>query len=192
MTDVLLVIDALNDFTHEDGDTLLASFRERLPSLRAALEHARASGTPVVYVNDQHGRWDGDGPGLVRRALDSRGGDVAAAVAPRPDEPLILKPRYSAFDHTSVELLLRDLDADRLLLVGGASEACILQTGIDARELGFKVSLLADACATLDPELEQIALRYAEEVAGIVVAAATGRPAGTVSGVDAGCTIWRR
>ncbi|HEY1370546.1 MAG TPA: isochorismatase family cysteine hydrolase [Gaiellaceae bacterium] len=169
MTDVLLVIDALNDFSHEDGDTLLASFRERLPGLRGAIAHARGSGTPVVFVNDQHGRWDGDGPGLVRRALDSRGGDVAAAVAPRADEPLILKARYSAFDHTTLELLLRELEADRLLLAGGATEACVVQTGIDARELGYRVTLLADACATLDLELEQIALRYAEDVAGIVV-----------------------
>jgi len=66
---------------------------------------------------------------------------------------------------------LRALDADveRLLLAGGATEACIVQSGIAARELGFKVTILAGACATIDETLEQISLRYAQEVAGIRV-----------------------
>jgi len=54
--DALLVIDAISDFEHEDGGKLLASFRERLPAMRAVLERARGDGTPVVYVNDHHGR----------------------------------------------------------------------------------------------------------------------------------------
>jgi nicotinamidase-related amidase len=66
-------------------------------------------------------------------------------------------------------VLLRELEVDRLLLAGGATEACIVQSGIDARELGFKVTILAGACATIDEELEQISLKYAEEVAGIYV-----------------------
>jgi nicotinamidase-related amidase len=167
--DALLVIDAISDFEHEDGGKLLASFRERLPALRGALARAREQETPVVYVNDHHGRWDSDARGLLEEALGGHGGDVIAEVAPRPGEPFLLKPRYSAFDHTALEVLLRELEVDRLLLAGGATEACIVQSGIDARELGFKVTILAGACATIDEELEQISLKYAEEVAGIYV-----------------------
>ena len=58
-----------------------------------------------------------------------------------------------------------------MLLVGGSTEGCIVQSGIDARELGFKVTIVEPACATIDPELERTALRYAESVAGIRVAA---------------------
>ena len=169
MKDALLVIDVVSEFDHDDGDRLLGSFRERLHGLRDALTAARARRVPVVYVNDMHGRWDGDAPGLVRAALEARGGDVVAALAPEDGEPFILKPRYSAFDHTPLELLLRELEVERLLLAGGATEACIVQSGIDARELGFKVTILAGACATIDEELERISLRYAEEVAGIHV-----------------------
>src|SRR5581483_562440 len=67
--DALVVIDAINDFTHEDGGRLLASFRERLPAMRDALARARADGVPVVYANDHHGRWDGDARGLLEEAL---------------------------------------------------------------------------------------------------------------------------
>jgi nicotinamidase-related amidase len=43
---------------------------------------------------------------------------------------------------------------------------CIVQTAIDARELGLKVTILASACATVDPDDEAIALEYAERVVG--------------------------
>jgi len=169
MKDALLVIDVVSEFDHEDGEQLLASFRERLPGMRETLAAERAAGLPVLYANDMQGRWDGDARGFVRTALDGRGGDVVSALAPRAGEAFLFKPRYSAFDHTAVELLLRQLEVERLLLMGGATEACIVQTGIDARELGFKVTIVAGACATLDEELERLSLRYAEEVAGMHV-----------------------
>jgi nicotinamidase-related amidase len=168
--DVLVVIDVLNHFEHDDGERLLASFRERLPGLRDALDRARRSELPVVYVNDRHGSWTTDRASAVRRALDGRGGADVAAVAPRDDEPLLLKGRYSAFDHTELELLLGELAAERLLLVGGSTEGCIVQTGIHARELRLKVTILTSACSTVDVERERIALRYAEDVAGIRLA----------------------
>ena len=169
MRDALLVIDVFNEFDHADGDLLLASFRERKLGMVEAIASARRDRTPVIYVNDQHGRWDADASGLVQRAI-TRGGDLIAPLEPRAGDAFVLKPRYSAFDHTALVLLLRELQVERILLVGAATEGCIVQSGIDARELGFKVTILADACATNDPKLEEIALRYAEQVGGMRIA----------------------
>jgi len=169
MKDALVVVDAINEFDHEDGDKLLASFRARASCVEAAIESARGSGVPVVYVNDHFGCWDGDAPGLVQRALRGKGGDVVAAVKPLTGDSFVFKGRYSAFDHTLLELLLRQLGVERILLVGAATEACVVQTGIDARELGYKVTIIAGACATIDQALEDLALRYAKAVAGIYV-----------------------
>ena len=49
---------------------------------------------------------------------------------------------------------------------GSATEGCIVQTAIDAREQGLKTTILADACASTHPELETTALHYAEQVVG--------------------------
>lgn len=161
MSDVLLVIDVVNDFDH-------ASFRERLPAMAGTLERARTSRLPVVYVNDAGDGWAGDAPGLVRLAIEhGAGGDVVAALAPRAGERFVFKPRYSAFDHTALEPILRSDGIERLFLAGAAVEGCVVQTAIDARELGFKVSIVATACATVDPELEEIALAYATRVGGV-------------------------
>jgi nicotinamidase-related amidase len=170
MKDALLLVDVVQDFRHEDGDALLASFRERQPAMVEALEQARGSDVPVLYANDNDGIWDGDAPGLVRRAIErGRGGELVAAVAPRPGERFVVKPRYSAFDLTPLELILRELEVERILLAGTATEMCVTQSAIQARELGFKVTVLAAACASTNAELEEVALTYLEQVAGAVV-----------------------
>jgi nicotinamidase-related amidase len=165
--DALLLVDVINDFRHENGEALLASYRERHGALVAAIRDARERGIPVVYANDNFGAWDGDARRLVREAVENGlGGELVAAVAPEEGDCFVVKPRYSAFDHTPLELLLRPLEIERVLLAGGATEMCIVQTAIDAKEEGFKVSILADACATNDPRLEQLALEYAETIVG--------------------------
>jgi nicotinamidase-related amidase len=168
-SDALLLVDLVNDFQHEGGEPLLESFRARHEGVVRALGRARAADVPVLYANDNFGAWDGDAPRLVRRALEGRGGELVAAIAPQDGDRFVVKPRYSAFDHTPLVLILRSLEVERLLLAGASTEGCVAQTAIDARELGFKVSVLADACATVDERIEQIALSYLEAVVGAVV-----------------------
>src|SRR5438046_8952172 len=85
--DVLLVIDVINDFQHDDGDRLLASFRERLGAMSETIAKARAAAVPIIYVNDEHGRWDSDAPALTRSVLDSNhGSEVVKSLAPMPGD----------------------------------------------------------------------------------------------------------
>jgi nicotinamidase-related amidase len=165
--DALLLVDLLNDFEHEDGDRLLDSFRERHEGMVRALGRARAEDVPVVYANDNYGVWDGDRQRLVKQALEGRGANLLEALVPSEDDRFVVKPRYSAFDKTPLELILRELEIERLLLGGASTEGCVAQTAIDARELGFKVSVLADACATVDERVENVALGYLEAVVGV-------------------------
>ena len=167
MRDALLLVDLLNDFEHENGERLLESFRDRQEGMVRALGRARGSDVPVVFANDNYGAWDGDRGRLVRQALEGRGGDLLEPLAPGDDDRFVVKPRYSAFDHTPVVLILRELNVDLIRLAGAATEMCVVQTAIDARELGFKISVLADACATVDEHIEKVALDYLETVVGV-------------------------
>lgn len=169
MRDSFVLVDVVQTFEHEDGERLLESFRARHGGFVAALERARADGLPVIYANDNFGVWDGDAPRLLRQALDGRDGELVEAIAPLEGETFVVKPRYSAFDHTPLELILRELEIERLLLGGMSTEGCVAQSAIGARELGFKVTVLAQACATVDERVEQVAFDYLEQVAGAFV-----------------------
>jgi nicotinamidase-related amidase len=165
--DALLLVDVINDFLHEDGDALLRSYRSRHGGLLTTIESARKAEVPIVYANDNHGVWDGDAKRLVRHAVEEgKGGDLVRAVAPQEGDRFVVKPRYSGFDHTPLELILRNLETERILLAGTATEGCVVQTAIAGRELGFKISVLTGACATNDERLEEIALEYLEAVVG--------------------------
>jgi nicotinamidase-related amidase len=68
MKDALLLVDVVNDFRHEDGEALLTSLRTRQPRLVQALARSRGS-IPVVYANDDWGRWDGNTPRMAGDAI---------------------------------------------------------------------------------------------------------------------------
>jgi nicotinamidase-related amidase len=167
--DALLVVDVLDDFEHEDAEPLLASFKARGAAMERAIAQAREAGVPVIYVNDDRDRWDSDAPALAREASAGIGGDVIRRIVPRPGDRVLLKHRYSAFDHTPLDLLLEVESTERVLVMGAATEGCVVQTALDAREHGLKATILVDACATTDEDLEATALRYAQDVGGIYV-----------------------
>jgi nicotinamidase-related amidase len=114
----------------------------------------------VIYANDNAGDWSADHAMLIDRARAGAGADAVEAVLPRPGDPLIVKPRYSAFDQTPIRILLDELSTERLLLAGTALEMCVAQTAIDAREQGLKLSVIVDACATVNEANAEIALVY--------------------------------
>ena len=170
MNDCLLIVDVFNDFTHDDGDRLLGSLRERSEGFAQTLSHARDGAVPIVYANDSFGVWDGDARALVGRAVTGPAGDILARLSPAAGDAFILKPRYSAFDLTPLELVLAEQEIERVMLMGMATEMCVTQTAIDARERGFKVTVITGACATVDRHLEETALEYLAAVTGTMLA----------------------
>jgi nicotinamidase-related amidase len=167
----LLLVDVVKDFLHEDGDRLLESYRERHSSLVAVVEAARGTGEAVVYANDNAGPWDSDAPRLVRDAVEKgKAGDLVALIAPEEGDTFVLKTGYSAFDETPLASLLRHgLGLDELAVAGTATEMCVFQSVQDALRLGFSVSVLADACATVEPEYERMALEFLARVQGVAI-----------------------
>ena len=165
--DALVLVDVLADFGHPDGEALLAAFREALPTLEAAIAAARSAGIPVISANDDFGTWAGDRRRVLeearRRCSEP---ELIDAVAPEPGDPFLCKPRYSAFDHTPLELLLAEREVRRLVLAGTATEMCVARTAIDGREIGYRITVLADACSAVDEGNAEVALRYLEHVVG--------------------------
>src|SRR5437016_13968235 len=120
----LLLIDVINDMEFEEGHSLL---KQALPAARkiAALKkRAQDAGIPVIYVNDNFGRWQSDFKKLVAHVIDdqTRGGPIGELLRPQPDDYFVLKPKHSGFFSTSLDLLLRHLGSETLILAGWAGD----------------------------------------------------------------------
>lgn len=163
---VLVVIDMISSFDFPDGDRLLAGALPAARRIAALVRRARARGIPVVYVNDNTGRWRSSLEEVWRRcaAEDSRGREVCELLRPQDEDYFVLKPKHSGFYGTTLELLLAKLGAARLVLTGVAGDTCVLMTAADAYLREFEVIVPSDCCASVDPADNERALGWMRRV----------------------------
>jgi nicotinamidase-related amidase len=147
----LLVIDLISDFRFEEGEKLARVAKRVVKSVARLTARARAAGVPVVYVNDNRGRWRSDRAEIVERsaAPDSLGKAIVEELAPEKQDYFIFKPKHSGFFATPLAALLEHLGTRTLVLTGLTSEQCILFTAIDAYVREFEIIVPRDCVAGL-------------------------------------------
>jgi nicotinamidase-related amidase len=74
--------------------------------------------------------------------------EIIERLAPRPDELVVDKGRYSAFHRTDLDSQLKALGVDTLIVCGVLTDVCVLGTVFDAFALGYRIRLVSDACTT--------------------------------------------
>jgi nicotinamidase-related amidase len=80
-------------------------------------------------------------------------GAIHPALAPQDDDIVITKHRVDAFNGTDLEIILRANDIDTLILFGIATSGVVLSTLLHAADADYRVVVIQDCCADLDPEL---------------------------------------
>lgn len=149
----LLIIDMINDLQFPEARALSEFAVPMAKRIKILANRARAAGVPVIYVNDNFGRWRSDFHALVKHCLHSHGKAIARLLKPKTKDYFVLKPKHSAFHSTTLDLLLRHLGARRLILTGMASNICVLFTANDAYMRSFKLFVPGDCvCANTQAE----------------------------------------
>ena len=135
----LVLIDCQNTYTQ--GVMELEGVQAALDETAALLDRARTAGIPVIHI--QHD----DGPG----SLYDIGADIGAIVdrvAPRGDEPVIVKQFPNSFVQTDLDERLTALGASSLVLAGFMTHMCVNSTARGAFSLGYAPTVVAAATAT--------------------------------------------
>jgi nicotinamidase-related amidase len=158
----LLVVDMLNDYGHEDADSLRESARDVVPVIARLVKAADEQGLDVVYVNDNHGDWTAGRAELIELAQGGPERELIDPIEPPGKAPLIIKARHSIFYSTALEYMLRQLGHDRLILTGQVTEQCILYSALDAYVRHFDVVVPRDAVAHIHADLADAALTMME------------------------------
>lgn len=165
-TTALLLVDVINDLEFDGGDDLLFHALPMAVQLVKLKAQARACGIPVIYANDNFGRWRSDFQKLVHYCLhtDVRGKEIARVLEPHEDDYFVLKPKHSAFYQTSLDVLLKSLGTKRLIITGMAGDICVLFTANDGYMRDFEIIVPADCIASEDAENNRQTLHLIERV----------------------------
>jgi nicotinamidase-related amidase len=162
----VLILDMISDFEFEDGARV---FRSALPvahRIGRLAERARTAKVPVIYVNDNLGRWRSDFSAIVRHCSGkgSRGAPIVDILAPQPADYCVLKPKHSGFFATALATLLEYLVVERLVLTGVSTHQCVLFTANDAYVRDFKLQIPWDCVAAKTAAQSRLAAQYLKTV----------------------------
>ena len=163
----LVLIDMENGFVDHRGGHCIQGAQATVPACAYACDLARSKGIPVFFVKRIY-RADGSDVENTRYQVWAAGG---RPLTPGSTGPLsvenppefdrqegdyeIIKPRYSAFFHTSLDLLLRRLGVDTVVLTGTTTPNCIRTTCYDAISLDYRVVILEDCCSSNTEEIQR-------------------------------------
>jgi nicotinamidase-related amidase len=146
MPRALVVVDVQNDY-FAGGANPLVGPDAAAANVRRLQDAFRAGGEPLVHV--QHVSAEPDAPFM---RAGTRGVAIHDAVAPLEGEQVIQKAHPNSFLETPLEEKLRAADVDHVVVCGMMTSMCVDATARAASDLGFGVTVVADACATLDLE----------------------------------------
>lgn len=158
----LLLIDWINDLEFDGGEKLL---RHALSAAKAAAllrQRAKQAGVPVIYCNDNFGKWRSDFRAQLEHVLKDgvRGRPIAELLAPDEDDYFVLKPKHSGFHSTTLDVLLAHLGARTLILTGIAGNFCVLFTAHDAYMRDFQLLVPRDCTASEEEADNRHALEH--------------------------------
>jgi nicotinamidase-related amidase len=162
----LLLIDVINPVEFDGGENLLRHALPMARSLAVLKKRTKAARIPVIYVNDNFGRWRSEFPKIVEYCLQPnvRGKPVVEQLIPEDDDYFVLKPKHSAFFQTNLEILLKYLGVSTLMLTGMAGDICVLFSANDAYMRDFRIIVPPDCTASEEAERNRQVLTLMERV----------------------------
>ena len=170
-TTALIVVDVQNDFAHPEGSLYVAGAEQVVDNVNQAIAEAQAAGALIVYTQDWHPEhtphFEQDGGAWpVHCVADTWGAtfhaDLRADAGPIVRKGVDGNDGYSGFSTrdpqsgeertTELEPLLRQSSIECCVIVGLATDYCVMETAADAQRLGFTVVVPGQSIAAVDLE----------------------------------------
>lgn len=148
MKQALIIVDIQNDYFPGGRHTLVGA-NEAAQKAKLVLAHFRKKGLPVIHV--QHLSTN---EGATFFLPNTSGIEINRAVSPENGEKVITKHFPNSFRETDLLAYLKDNHIQQLVILGMMTHVCIDATVKAAKDYGFECTVVSDACATLDVEIQ--------------------------------------
>jgi nicotinamidase-related amidase len=163
----IIVVDLQNDYL-KTGKFPLVRIDEALENAARVVDAARRSGDLVVNVRHES---PANAPFFVS---GTEGAEIISKMAPQDGEAVVIKRYPNSFRETELASLLSSADVDEVTIVGAMSHMCIDATARAASDLGYKTTIVEDACSTRDLEFQGEVVSAAKVHAAYMSALAFG------------------
>lgn len=160
----LLIIDMQNDFCLPEAPFEIKGAMSVTPQIKKAIDASRNCGLPIIYII-RHYRADGSDVEITRYhdfikkggacIRGTKGAEIIDELKPVKGDYIIVKQRWSAFFQTELDILLRRINVDQIVVTGIQTPNCIRATVWDANSLDYEVILLTDGTAAKTPEVHR-------------------------------------
>jgi len=134
------------DFQEDIVGTVARNPEGVVDRANSVLQSARGNGIPVIYVVHHGGRFADDTPGR----------EIHRDLSPVAGEVVLIKTKTSPFSTTGIDVLLRQMRVDTLILLGVATSGCVLSTVRWAFDLEYKLIVVEDACDDADTQVHEV------------------------------------
>ena len=172
----LVLIDVINDMEFGSGAALLSNALPAARRLADLRRRAKKAGVPVIYVNDNFGKWRSDFRRQLGHVLEDgvRGEPIAELLRPDEKDYFVLKAKHSGFFRTQLDLLIDYLKVKTLVLTGFTTDNCVLFTASDAYMRDLNLIVPTDCVAATRMEDHERALEHMVRVLDVTAVESTG------------------
>jgi len=162
----LILIDVINDMEFDEGEALLRNALPAATNLARLKRRAKEARVPVIYVNDNFGKWRSDFRQQLDHVLEDgvRGEPLAKLLRPDDEDYFVLKAKHSGFYHTQLDLLIDYLQVRTVVLAGFATDMCVLFTASDAYLRDLHIVVPPDCSASASQTHHRTALEHMSRV----------------------------
>lgn len=149
-------------------------YRTMITNIKKIKERCKKNGIPVVYSAQPEGQ-SKEQRGLLLdfwgKGIPTGEGkqEIISELAPEPEDIVITKWRYSAFENTQLEELMRKRGKSQIIITGIYAHIGCLTTSLVASMKNIKPIMISDATGDFSKEKHQMACEYVSQLSGMVM-----------------------
>ncbi len=155
---VLIVVDIQGGEGSDAADNQSAipfmdGYQANMARAPSVVQAARDANIPIIFFQEAHRRnlvdfgRELDGAEGIHLLEGDPGTEIDSALGMKADDYFIRKRRYSCFFGTELEILLKGLKAQTLVLIGGHTDVCVHYTFVDAHQHDYYCRVVEDCVA---------------------------------------------
>lgn len=172
----MIVIDMEKGFVEPESAHCICTAKATVPACSRAIALAREKGIPVFFVNriyrangsdveaTRYHSWVQGGRAMTPGSTGPCSYEMPEGMEPKPGDYTLIKPRWSGFFQTELDLILRRLRIETVILIGTTTPNCVRTTCYDAISLDYNVIVLPECCSSQTEEIQRVNLADMERV----------------------------